>query len=138
MNKKFKLIVAGGRDFRNFSSAGEILRSVLSKRTPNEVCIVSGGARGADMFGEMFAKSTGCDLKVFPADWSTYGKRAGMIRNEEMIKFADATILFWDGESRGTANMMSLTLDYNKPLFVVYYDKNTQQIIECRDESNPF
>ena len=138
MNKKFKLIVAGGRDFKNFSSAGEILRSVLSKRTPNEVCIVSGGARGADSFGEMFAKSTGCDLEVFPADWSTYGKRAGMIRNEEMIKFADATILFWDGESRGTANMMSLTLDYNKPLFVVYYDKNTQQIIECRDESNPF
>ena len=37
-----------------------------------------------------------------PADWDKYGKSAGFIRNKEMVDIADAAIIFWDGDSKGT------------------------------------
>jgi hypothetical protein len=45
-------------------------------------------------------------LKIFPAQWSIYGKGAGYIRNREMAQYADALIAFWDGKSKGTKNMI--------------------------------
>ena len=76
--------------------------------------IISGGARGADNLGEQLASSYGLKLTIFPAQWDTYGKAAGMIRNKEMADYAakdsDKAILFafWDGQSRGTKGMIDI------------------------------
>ena len=67
--------------------------------------IVSGGAKGADKLGEQYAMDYGLKTKMFHADWSK-GKQAGPIRNAAMADYADALIAFWDGKSRGTANMI--------------------------------
>ena len=133
-----RLVVAGSRTFKNYYEAKKILTSVLRNRSLSDVCIISGGAKGADAIGELFAKEFGCDLKIYPAEWDLYGKSAGHKRNEVMAKNSDATILFWDGHSKGSKSMHTLTLDYNHPLFVVYFDANTQKIIKQIDESNPF
>jgi hypothetical protein len=67
--------------------------------------VVCGGARGVDRLGEQWAR--GCTpVKIFLADWDTHGKAAGHIRNAEMAAYADALILVWDGESRGSADML--------------------------------
>ena len=67
--------------------------------------IVHGGARGVDA-----AAGRVCDghwpIRVFAADWTANGVLAGPIRNREMAKYADALIAIWDGNSRGTANMI--------------------------------
>ena len=65
--------------------------------------IVSGGCRGADSFGEDYARHYQLKLTIFPADWKTHGKAAGPIRNEEMAKYADICILLPGG--RGTDDM---------------------------------
>lgn len=134
----FKLVVAGSRDFTNYKGAEQILCSVLRNRKPEQVCIISGGARGADRVGEYFANNHGCKLMIVSADWNKHGKRAGHIRNEKMAELADATIVFWDGSSAGTENMISNTLNFNKKLLVVYYNPQTLEIMKCVDESNPF
>lgn len=72
--------------------------------------IVSGGARGADKLGEVYAKDNGYNLRIFPADWNTHGYKAGFLRNEEMAEYADALAAFWDGKSRGTKHMISTAL----------------------------
>jgi hypothetical protein len=43
---------------------------------------------------------------MFPADWDTFGKGAGFIRNTKMAEYSDALIAIWDGTSRGTAHMI--------------------------------
>lgn len=47
-------------------------------------------------------------VKSVPADWATYGKRAGMLRNAAMLELhkPDLVVAFRGG--RGTANMVSL------------------------------
>lgn len=49
-------------------------------------------------------------LKLYPADWKKYGSSAGYIRNDEMAKYADCLIAFWDGKSKGTKHMIDLAV----------------------------
>lgn len=55
----------------------------------------------------------------FPADWDTYGKAAGPIRNQQMASYADALLLIWDGKSKGSMNMKNNMLRLNKPVYEI-------------------
>ncbi len=72
--------------------------------------LVSGGAKGADALGEIYAMERLAHQPVpfmrFPAEWDRYGKSAGMIRNQQMAWAATHLVAFWDGESRGTRDMI--------------------------------
>lgn len=111
-----KVIIAGSRNFYDYDIVEDTVVSYFMSRgiLKENVEIISGGARGADSLGEQLADSYGLKLTVFPAQWNTYGKAAGMIRNKEMadyaIKDSDKAILFafWDGQSRGTKGMIDI------------------------------
>ena len=118
----FKLIVAGGRDFDDYTTLQLVLLSmgdyVLADK---EVSIVSGMAPGADRLGALFAEEYHIPLHKFPAHWDTYGKRAGFIRNDEMAKASDGLVAFWDKKSRGTAHMIKTMEKLGKFVHVVNY-----------------
>ncbi len=107
MNEPWRVIVAGSRgvtDFRVVHTA--ILSARVRWAVHWPITVVSGGARGVDQLGERWARETGSQCIRYPADWDKHGRAAGMIRNEEMAKNAEALIAVWDGKSRGTANMI--------------------------------
>mgnify|MGYP003533449592 CR=1 FL=1 len=115
----FKVIVAGGRDFNDYSLLKEKLESLLKNK--NEIEIVSGKARGADSLGEQYANEKGYPINSHPANWDEYGKSAGYIRNKEMAEYADALVAFWDGKSRGTKHMIDLAENKGLLVRVIYY-----------------
>lgn len=127
MSEKFKLIVAGTRSFNDY----ELLRSILLTLFMKRRCwtidwneeIVSGGAPGADTLAVRYATEADIPFKIFPADWEKYGRSAGPRRNRQMAEYADAVIVFWDGESRGTQNMIQQMRELGKPVEVVIYPK---------------
>jgi len=67
--------------------------------------VISGCAQGVDQVGEEWAAANRIPVEQMPADWDTHGRAAGPIRNKAMAQRADALILVWDGQSRGSANM---------------------------------
>jgi hypothetical protein len=71
---------------------------------PPDTVVVSGGARGVDREAARAARRHGLSTMVFFADWATYGRRAGMVRNEQIVDHADQIVAFWDGQSPGTAD----------------------------------
>lgn len=103
----FKLVVAGSRTFSDFNRLSADLDHLLSQKSPNEIEIVSGGATGADALAERYARSRGFAFRAFPADWRRWGKFAGPIRNRQMAEYADALVVYWDGRSRGSADIIS-------------------------------
>ena len=113
-----KVIIAGGRDFDDYEKLRTYCDHILEDQTDIE--IVSGTAKGADQMGERYAKEKGYPVKRFPADWSK-GKSAGYIRNEEMAKYADALIAFWNGMSKGTEHMINLANKYNLKIRICNY-----------------
>ena len=115
-----KVIVAGSRSFNDRVLAFGKLDRILANVRPGECTIISGGARGADRIGEAYARARGLKCEVLAADWST-GRGAGYARNRRMAAVADALVAFWDGESRGTADMIRLMRAAGKPVRVVRF-----------------
>lgn len=81
--------------------------------------IVSGTASGIDTSGEYWAGIWEVPIKKFPADWDTHGKSAGYKRNLEMGQYADALLLIWDGESKGSGHMKEIMRKLNKPIYEI-------------------
>jgi hypothetical protein len=109
-----KVIIAGSRTIKNLDDVVEAVR--LSDFVIDEV--VSGTARGADQLGEQYADILGIPIKRMPADWNKYGRSAGIKRNEEMGKYADALVAIWDGRSKGARHMIDFMTKIGKPNFV--------------------
>lgn len=96
-----KVIIAGSRSFNNYSKLKRVMDTISALE------IVCGEARGADSLGRRYAEENGIPIKSFPAQWDKYGKAAGIIRNHEMGDYADYLVAFWDGQSRGTKDMIN-------------------------------
>jgi len=116
-----KVIIAGGRDFFDYARLCVYCDYILQDYDMVE--IVSGAAGGADRLGERYAKEKRHKLKLFPAEWDTYGKSAGYKRNEEMAKYANGLIAFWDGESKGTKHMIDIAKKHKLKVRVCNYEK---------------
>lgn len=132
--KELRVIIAGSRDFDDFSKLMNSCINILFKITDqnnnlDKIRIVSGAARGAEQIGEQYAKIAGYEVTRFSADWDRPGKRDGYVRNAEMAKFAVADgnygvlIAFWDGKSRGTKHMIDLAEKYGLKVHIVRFEK---------------
>ena len=80
--------------------------------------IVTGGARGIDALAEKWAKANNIEWICYLPQWKIYGKKAGMIRNKDMIDFADVLISFWDGSSVGTKQAIDYAIQIGRPYYV--------------------
>ena len=87
-----KLAVVGSRSFQDYAWLEHCLLRVF--RVEELEAVISGGARGADSLAARFAASHGVPLIVVPADWKRYGRKAGPIRNTEIVARADALAAF--------------------------------------------
>ena len=83
---------------------------------PANSVVVSGAAAGVDTFAEEAAKARGLETFIFHADWEKLGRRAGPIRNEQIIAHADRVVAFWNGRSRGTLNSLVLATRASLPI----------------------
>jgi hypothetical protein len=119
-----KILIAGSRDIQpstwRVQTTFEELIQMLGIPFPEEVEVVTGGARGADSSGNRWAVAYSHTPTVMKAEWDKYGKRAGYIRNKAMAETGlDAAIIFWDGESRGTKMMVDLLVERDIPHLII-------------------
>lgn len=98
-----KTIIAGSRKGFTYEDVVKAMKKISWK--PKE--IISGGCDGVDTFGEQWAKKRGIDINVIHAFCHSEGKQAGPNRNRRMADEADALVALWDGESKGTKNMIA-------------------------------
>lgn len=108
MSEKEKCFIAvvGSRTFSDYElcrdSLGWFIYSLRDAQELRDICIVSGGATGADNLAKQYAINEDIQYLEVPARWNEYGKRAGFIRNDEIAKMCEECVAFWDGSSRGT------------------------------------
>lgn len=113
-----KVIIAGSREGfsqRLLDEAMENCGFVVTE-------VVSGGARGVDRLGEAWAGERGIDVTQFIPDWNgPTGKAAGHVRNRQMGDYADAAVVLWDGQSKGSKGMIDYMKKLGKPCHVYGY-----------------
>ncbi len=98
-----KLIIAGSRGINDYN----IVKHCYLESGLQATEIISGTARGVDRLGEQLANEFNIPIKRFPADWDGLGKKAGYVRNQQMVEYADGLLALWDGESKGTLHCIN-------------------------------
>lgn len=125
-----KLAIVGSRTFDNYDELNIMINKIIKENNYNISLIISGGAKGADTFAEQYAKENNIETLIFPAEWKKYGRRAGYLRNVDIIKNCDICIAFWDGFSGGTAHDLELCYEYKKKCFIYNFIRKTLTILK--------
>ena len=133
-----RVIIAGGRkfdDYEKLSSSMDSWFKLKKFKKDDIITIVCGCADGADLLGKRYAEEKGYKVELMPANWKILGKCAGILRNGEMAKFAESgdkgfLVVFWDGKSRGTKNMIDTAIQHKLPVQIFSYDDTTDIITE--------
>jgi hypothetical protein len=112
------VLVCGSRHYKDYQRVYDSLKSLQDVSL-----VITGGCRGADALASRAAQALGYPVQEFPADWKSFGKAAGPIRNQKMLDIGrpDMVIAFhenWE-QSKGTKDMVLRTIQLDIPLEVV-------------------
>jgi len=108
-----RIAIVGSRDYLNLDEVRQFVRE-----QSRDTVIVSGGAVGVDSAAVAEARRLGMPYEVYLPDWQKHGRRAGALRNQQIVAAADEVVAFWDGVSRGTAITMEMAKSARKTLRV--------------------
>lgn len=100
--KRLTVLICGDR---NWSNVPKIQAEI--NKLPRGTTVLEGGCSGADTLANALASRRGLVVRTFPADWCTYGRAAGPIRNTQMLReHPDLVLAFHSNlsQSRGTAD----------------------------------
>jgi len=120
-----RVLVCGSRTFSDViicSMLDGIADRMLNAKSA--LVIITGMARGADTIAVDWANANGITLHEYPADWERHGRRAGYLRNVEMLERGnpDLVLAFVDKPliaSKGTAMMVNLARRAGVKTYVV-------------------
>lgn len=137
--KVFRVIIAGGRTFNDYMLLMKTMDFLLLEKIKEgyKIIIIEGEASGVDTLGKRYAVLRGFEVDAYPADWNNvhtfpclvrynkhgepYNALAGTVRNEQMARNANAAVIFWDGKSTGSKNMIDNAKKYGLELKVINY-----------------
>ena len=108
---RLKVAVVGSRQ-----ADGQAVRQILRYLPANASEIVSGGAQGVDALAAQVAALLGLPMRIFPPDFDQYGKKAPLVRNTAIVRYADLVLAFWDGKSHGTRHIVGECIKHRKPV----------------------
>ena len=107
--------VVGSRYFSNKKYMYEKLNELVLEGVINgNTIIISGGAKGADTLAQEWANEMDKPFILFPAEWEKYGKRAGPIRNSQIVDQSNTVIAFPSKTSIGTWDTINKARKKNK------------------------
>lgn len=106
-----KLLIAGSRSITEFDLSSYISADVDT--------VISGGAGGVDSLAEQYADLHRLSKYIVRPRYDLYGRAAPIKRNEQMVNIADAVLIVWDGNSKGTKYIIDYSKRTGKPFTLV-------------------
>jgi hypothetical protein len=129
MNKT--VIVSGSRTITDYDVVKQVIESSPWFGSIAQVYV--GDAKGVDALVVRWCKENGIGYTIFRAEWGRYGRSAGPERNGEMIQQGgEALIAVWDGESKGTKDMMRQARKHSIPVHSVEVKREAFPIGDIR------
>lgn len=81
--------------------------------------IVSGGAIGVDFCAAEYAHTNHLTLTEFFPEYQKYKRGAPIVRNKQIVDYADEVIVFWDGISKGSYSVIQYCNKVGKKCTVI-------------------
>lgn len=130
-----RVLVCGNRDYDERERIWNTLAAVHGMY--NIDVLIEGEARGADSHARDWARENDVWVAPFPADWKTYGKAAGPVRNKQMLDEGKPDIVYAFtnkplSQSKGTLNMV--TQARKAGVRVVVVGEDDTEYVKAKDE----
>lgn len=116
-----RILVTGSRDWDDELMIRSALKQYIDPLPPyaDEPVVMHGDCRGADKIAAAQALDLGFWVEAYPADWDKHGKRAGILRNLEMLELnPDVVLAFRRNGSRGTTHMIEAAKKRSIPVVI--------------------
>tara|TARA_R110002051_G_scaffold283454_1_gene345260 strand:- start:48 stop:392 length:345 start_codon:yes stop_codon:yes gene_type:complete len=109
-----RVLFTGSRHWGNSLPVSAIISTL-----PSDAIVIHGAAKGLDTIAGRIAKNRWLTVESYPADWSRYGKSAGIRRNEYMASLgAHMCFAFPLQDSKGTKHMIAHARSLHIPVFI--------------------
>lgn len=132
-----RLLICGSR---NWSDLDLMVRAIqmYTKGVSEPIQLMHGGARGADRLTDQAAERLNlASPEVYFADWDTYGRQAGFVRNQRMLENRpDAVLAFKDNfqhslRSGGTEDMVARAIGARIETMLFQHRADGEAIVRC-------
>ena len=112
-----RILITGSRTWEDLDV---IWDAIMAEAEPFGTTVVSGNCPlGADAMAERVAREMDLGLELHPADWNRHGKRAGFLRNAEMVALgADVCLAFIRDNSKGASMTARLAQEAGIPTII--------------------
>lgn len=111
MPTPYRLLITGSRNWEDKQAVWDAL-APIARALPadQDLVLIHGGCpTGADAIVHEWARGFGAVIEVHPANWAQHGRKAGPIRNAEMVDAgADLALAFIKDGSRGASHTAAL------------------------------
>lgn len=107
LHRPIKVVVTGGRDYRDDARVAWALGGLHSKYGISR--LAHGAARGADTLARDWAEAQGIEVQPYAADWARWDRGpdlpnpAGQIRNRDMLREEKPDLVVAFPGAKGTA-----------------------------------
>lgn len=108
-----RVLVTGGREFDDLELLEMTLDTIHAAQ--GFAVLIHGAASGADSLAGEWAARNGIEVLACPADWKRYGRRAGPLRNRQMLDLSPDLLVAFPG-GRGTADMIAAAKERGVPI----------------------
>jgi hypothetical protein len=136
-SKNICLAIVGSRHFTDKKKFTAWVYQWVEKHGKPSM-IVSGGADGADALAEEYANEHDIQLEVLPADWNTYGTRAGPYRNTQIATLCTHMLAFPSKDGTGTQDSIKKAQDRKKDVTIHFVDVPKSERIDAHfNKVNP-
>ena len=124
--RSYRILACGGRDFTDTKTI-EAAVKLLAEQHP-AATLVHGGAPGADSWCGYYAGLAGLVIEGHSARWNIYGRKAGPIRNQEMLDSGIDLVVAFPG-GRGTSDMVRRARKAHVPVWEVDPKATTVEMV---------
>lgn len=113
------ICICGSREFKDkefiFKKLDEYFKSLTE-----DYAVIEGGSSGADEIAREYCDNNNIIHTSFNADWDTFGKSAGPIRNKYMAEECDIVLAFKlkNKKNKGTNNMITQAKKLGKKVII--------------------
>lgn len=113
------LAVVGSRGYTDYTSFCKHLENYIASLPSPPTRFISGGAIGTDQMAERYAAEHSIPMTVFKPDWTTHGRKAGILRNADIITASTHVVAFLAEGSIGTRDSIKRAKLQSKQLLVI-------------------
>lgn len=101
-----RVLICGGRELDEQDARWHNMLGQYDEQYGPFTHVIHGGAAGADNIGKSWASFHNLPISEYRANWKRFGKRAGPLRNQQMLDEGKPDLVIALPGGRGTADMI--------------------------------